>query len=62
MIRYIEKVSQSNETYYQDIVEDMTTIDETKLRQKYSVGKAIHTDLQQLMSDCGYYSKKTFFS
>jgi hypothetical protein len=48
VIGYVEDVSQKNEAYYQDELTELTAIDENELRQCFSVGKELCSELDAL--------------
>ena len=61
VIGYVEEVSQNNQAYYQDVLTDMTAIDESELRQRFTVGKELCSDLDELHKE-NCCAKGNFFS
>jgi hypothetical protein len=61
VIEYVNEVSECNEAFHQDVFSDMTSIDESELEQRYTIGKQMAADLDALHKE-NCCTKQNFFN
>lgn len=61
VIEYVRETSECNEAYHQDVFSEMTSIDDSELSQRYTVGKEMGSDLDALYKE-NCVTKQTFFN
>jgi hypothetical protein len=59
-MKYVREMSESNQTYHEEVFGEMTQIDETELDKRYEVGKSMLDDLEQVYKE-NCVSKHSFF-
>jgi hypothetical protein len=61
VIEYVRETSECNEAYHQDVFSEMTSIDDSELSQRYTVGKEMGSDLDALYKE-NCVTKQTSFN